>query len=197
MGMRASVPGAHGAAGDVRGGISLVVVPTATTIPPEASLPAGKPTIYTEIRAVDQLGRTMPASVSRGPRSRGDAGLLGERAGDAGGVPRRLVRNGDLGLIDHDGYLHVLDRLKDVIYRRRLKRLASDLGPCSTTATRSARRSWSPDATTNSARCRSPASWPPPGRTLTAEHVIGLCEDRLATFKHLREVIFADALPRN
>jgi acyl-CoA synthetase (AMP-forming)/AMP-acid ligase II len=38
---------------------------------------------------------------------------------------------------------------------------------------------------------------PTPGRTLTTEQVIGLFEDRLAAYKHPREVISLDTLPRN
>jgi acyl-coenzyme A synthetase/AMP-(fatty) acid ligase len=35
------------------------------------------------------------------------------------------------------------------------------------------------------------------GRSLTREQVIALFDGRLATYKHPRDVIFLDALPRN
>ena len=38
---------------------------------------------------------------------------------------------------------------------------------------------------------------PVPGRSLTKEQVIALFDGRLATYKHPRDVIFLDALPRN
>ena len=38
---------------------------------------------------------------------------------------------------------------------------------------------------------------PTPGRALTPGQVMGLFEHRLATYKHPREVVFLDALPRN
>jgi acyl-CoA synthetase (AMP-forming)/AMP-acid ligase II len=38
---------------------------------------------------------------------------------------------------------------------------------------------------------------PTPGRTLTPDQVVALYENRLATYKHPRDVIFLDALPRN
>jgi acyl-CoA synthetase (AMP-forming)/AMP-acid ligase II len=38
---------------------------------------------------------------------------------------------------------------------------------------------------------------PAPGRSLTQPDVTGLFEHRLANYKHPRDVIFLDALPRN
>ena len=38
---------------------------------------------------------------------------------------------------------------------------------------------------------------PRPGRTLARETVLALFEGRLARFKHPRDVVFVDVLPRN
>ena len=49
----------------------------------------------------------------------------------------------------------------------------------------------------SSARCQSPSRYRSAGRQLTPEQVIGLFENRLAAYKHPRDVMFLEVLPRN
>lgn len=106
-------------------------------------------------------------------------------------------RTGDLGLIDADGYLHIVARLKDIIivgasnvYPRDLETLLEDCAEI-----REAAVVGRPDDKLGEVpvACVVPA----PGRRLTTEQVIGLFVNRLAAYKHPREVIFLDTLPRN
>ena len=48
-------------------------------------------------------------------RPPGDEGLLEGRGGDPAGAARRLALHGDLAFVDDEGFLHYVDRLKDVI----------------------------------------------------------------------------------
>jgi fatty-acyl-CoA synthase len=106
-------------------------------------------------------------------------------------------RSGDLGLIDHNGYLHIVDRLKDIIIVGGSNVYPSDLeavlGECA--EIREAAVVARPDRELGEVPIACVVS--SPGRTLTAEAVIGLFENRLATYKHPRDVTFLDALPRN
>jgi acyl-CoA synthetase (AMP-forming)/AMP-acid ligase II len=105
-------------------------------------------------------------------------------------------RNGDLGLIDEDGYLHIVDRLKDIIIVGASNVYPSDLetvlDDCA--EIREAAVVGRPDDELGEVPVACVV--PTPGRTLTTEQVIGLFEDRLAAYKHPREVIFLDTLPR-
>jgi fatty-acyl-CoA synthase len=105
-------------------------------------------------------------------------------------------RNGDLGRFDEEGYLHIVDRIKDIIIVGSSNVYPSDLetvlGDCAdiceaaVVGRRDDRLGEVPVA------CVVPV----PGRSLTEEQVIALFDGRLATYKHPRDV-FLDALPRN
>jgi acyl-CoA synthetase (AMP-forming)/AMP-acid ligase II len=49
------------------------------------------------------------------PGTRGDGRLLGERAATQEAFCEGWFRTRDLGLIDRHGYLHVVDRVTDII----------------------------------------------------------------------------------
>lgn len=178
--------------------------PTATTMPPgsppEASFTAGKPTIYTEIRVVEQSGRDAGIGEPGEVWIRGPAVMRGYWENEQAtreAFRDGWFRNGDLGLIDEHGYLHILDRLKDIIivggsnvYPSDLEAVLDDCAEI-----REAAVVARPDDELGEVPVACVV--PTPGNTLTAEHVIGLFENRLATYKHPREVIFAEALPRN
>jgi fatty-acyl-CoA synthase len=106
-------------------------------------------------------------------------------------------RNGDLGLIDAHGYLHIIGRLKDIIIVGSSNVYPSDLeavlDECADI--HEAAVVGRPDDELGEV----PIAFVvlTPGSTLASEQVTGLFQSRLATYKHPREVIFLDALPRN
>jgi fatty-acyl-CoA synthase len=62
-----------------------------------------------------RAGRRGDAGRGHVPRQHRHEGLPEERQGDRGGVRRRLVHSGDLGVLYPDGYIQLKDRSKDII----------------------------------------------------------------------------------
>ena len=183
---------------------STETCPIVTTLPAdspgEKALTAGKPVLCHRVRIVDAAGTDVAAgepgevwiqgrSVMQGYWENPQATREAFRDG--------WFRNGDLGLFDEQGYLHILDRIKDIIIVGSSNVYPSDLetvlGDCAdireaaVVGGRDDRLGEVPVA------CVVPV----PGRSLTEEQVIALFDGRLATYKHPRDVIFLDALPRN
>jgi fatty-acyl-CoA synthase len=194
-----------------RKGVSIVqgyggteTCPTATTMPPgsppTASFTGGKPTIYTQIRVVDQSGCDAKTGEPGEVWIRGPAVMQGYWENEQ--ATREAFcdgwfRNGDIGLIDEDGYLRIVDRLKDVIIVNASNVYPSDLeavlNECADI--REAAVVGRPDEELGEIPVA--CVIPTPGCAITAEEVIGLFENRLAVYKHPRDVVFLDALPRN
>jgi fatty-acyl-CoA synthase len=194
-----------------RKGVSIVqgyggteTCPTATTMPPgsppESSFTAGKPTIYTQIRVIDRSGRDATIGEPGEVWIRGPAVMQGyweneQATQDA--FCDGWFRNGDLGLIDQTGYLHIIDRLSDIIivggsnvHPRDLETVLDDCPEIREAAVVGRPHDELGEVPV---ACVVPS----PGHTLTTEMVIGLFDNRLAAYKHARDVIFLEALPRN
>jgi fatty-acyl-CoA synthase len=194
-----------------RKGIPIVQVygmtetcPVVTTMPPDsprpAALSAGKPVLYHQIRIVGESGRDVGAGETGEIWIRGPSVMQGyweNPAATRDAFTDGWLRSGDLGRLDGHGYLHVVDRIKDIIivegsnvYPRDLEAV---LGNCA--GIREAAVVGRPDPALGEVpvACVVPA----PGRSLTRTQVSGLFADRLAAYKHPRDVIFFDALPRN
>jgi len=98
-----------------------------TTLAPEelgAKLASvGKPVQGTDLRIIDEQGRELPAGASGEIVSRGRILMSGYHGRDdanaestwtdAGG--RKWLRTGDIGRLDDDGFLYIVDRAKDMI----------------------------------------------------------------------------------
>ena len=178
--------------------------PTATTMPPgsppEAAFTAGKPTVCTQIRVVDQAGRDAASGEPGEVWIRGPAVMQGyweNEHATRNAFCDGWFRTGDLGLLDQHGYLHIVGRLKDIIIVGGSNVYPSDLEAVLDHCPdiREAAAVGRPDDDLGEVPVAFVA--PIPGRTVTTEQVIGLFENRLAPYKHPREVIFLDALPRN
>ena len=77
----------------------------------------GRPCLYLELDIWDETGTRCPpgSGGDRDPRPQGLQGLLARRRGHRGRLHRGLVPLGDIGVRDEDGYLFIVDRLKDMI----------------------------------------------------------------------------------
>lgn len=96
--------------------------PLATALQPEQQLAklgsAGKPVLNVETRVVDDSGASVPSGVvgeivHRSPQAM--LGYLNDEAKTAEAFRDGWFHSGDLGLIDEDGFLYVVDRKKDMI----------------------------------------------------------------------------------
>jgi fatty-acyl-CoA synthase len=168
--------------------------------PPEAAFTAGKPTVSTQIRVVDPSGSDVGTGEPGEVWFRGPAVMESYWENDHAtreAFRDGWLRSGDVGRIDEDGYLTVVGRLKDIIIVGSSNVHPSDLEAVleSCAEIQEAAVVGTPDDELGEVpvACVVRA----PGRTLTREQVIGLFENRLAAYKHPRDVIFLEALPRN
>jgi fatty-acyl-CoA synthase len=183
---------------------STETCPVVTSLPAgspgEKALTAGKPVLYHRVRIVDTAGADVAAGEPGEIWIRGRSVMLGyweNPQATREAFRDGWFRNGDLGLFDEQGYLHILDRIKDIIivgssnvYPSDLETVLGDCADISEAAVvgrRDDRLGEVPVACVVTV----------PGRSLTREQVIALFDGRLATYKHPRDVIFLDALPRN
>jgi long-chain acyl-CoA synthetase len=102
---------------------------------------------------------------------------------------------GDLGIMDEDGYIRIVDRKKEMIitgganiYPAEVERVLTQ-HPCVAMATLVGM----PDE--QYGELPAAVIVVRPGTSTTAEEIINFCRDRLAAFKCPRSVVFADALP--
>jgi long-chain acyl-CoA synthetase len=80
----------------------------------------GTPLPGTELRIVGDDGQEVPAGTPGEVWIRSAACATGYRGGDADGTtftPDGWVRTGDVGAVDEEGFLTILDRLKDLVIR--------------------------------------------------------------------------------
>jgi fatty-acyl-CoA synthase len=180
------------------------IAPLATVLKPEDQLrkpgSAGKPAINVETRVVDdQMNDVKPGEVGeivhRSPQL-----LLGyfhdvERT--AAAFEGGWFHSGDLGVLDDEGYLSVVDRKKDMIktggenvasreVEEALYRLA---GVSEAAVVGLPHPRWIEAVTAVVVR--------KPGVALDEAQVIAHCASQLAHFKTPKAVVFVDALPKN
>ena len=160
----------------------------------------GKPTIHTEARLVDDKGR----DVARGAKGeiwlRGP-GLLKEYWNDAKATADSFsdgwFHTGDIGHQDEEGFYYVDDRKKDMvisggenIYPAELENVLADCAAIAESAVVGRPDAkWGEIPVACIVRKRDAA--------LSAVDVLALFAGRLARYKHPRDVIFMDSLPRN
>lgn len=183
--------------GQTESGGNAAVTPVDDT--PEKSMTAGKPTMGCQIRVVDAAGACVASGEPGEILIRSAAMMLeyfenpqATRAALADG----WLRTGDVGVIDEEGYLHVIDRLKDIIivgvsnvYPADLEAILDESPDIAAAAVVGA-----PDEELGEV----PVAFvvPAAGRSVSTGHVLGLFAGRLATYKQPRRVIILDALPR-
>ena len=179
------------------------VGPVATLVPlpdvPRKSLTAGKPTLHTHIRIVDRAGNDLPSGESGEVLMRSPSVATGywrnpEATRDA--IPDGWFHTGDFGFIDDDGFLYIVDRIKEIIIVG-----VSNVYPGDVEAVLAA----SPDIAEASVvglpdpeLGEVPVAFivRAPGASLTEREALALFDGRLAPYKHPRHVIFVDEVPR-
>ncbi|MCP5367832.1 MAG: long-chain fatty acid--CoA ligase [Hyphomicrobiales bacterium] len=160
----------------------------------------GKAAVHCEMRLVDDDGRDVAPGAPGEVWIRGANVMTGywNRPDDTAQVlTDGWFHTGDVGHLDDDGFLYIDDRKKDVIisggeniYPAELENVLADC-PAIREAAVVGRRDprWGEVPVAVVVRTGDD--------TLDGAGVLGLFESRLARFKHPREVVFVDALPRN
>src|SRR5215213_8047666 len=192
-------------------GLSEALVPLAA-LPPAAHryekgqpLPAqlgsaGRVSPFVELRIVGEDGSELPQGEAGEVTVRGDTVMAGywkrpdltaEMIDGEG-----WASTGDLGRVDDEGYLHIVDRKKDVIvsggfniYPAEVERVIAGLEEVSEVVVVGTPNERWGEAVKAVVVVR-------PGFELDAERVIGVCRENLASYKKPVEVEFVDHLPK-
>ncbi len=178
--------------------------PVATVLSPEDQLrklgSAGRPCINVETRIVDDDDRPVPAGtvgeiVHRSPHA--TLGYWNDEEKTAEAFRGGWFHSGDLGVLDEDGYLRVVDRKKDMIKTggenvasREVEEVLYQHPAVAEVAVFGLPHPTWIEAVTAAVVRRT-------GTDADAEELIAHCREHLAGFKLPKQVIFVDALPKN
>jgi fatty-acyl-CoA synthase len=160
----------------------------------------GRPCLYLELDIWDEHGKSLPAGergevVLRGPKV--FKGYWRDPEATAAAFAGGWFHTGDIGVRDDDGYLFIVDRLKDMILSGGENIAGSEIE----------RVLYEHDAVLEAAVVGRPDDrWGEvpvafvalrPNVTATADELIEHCRRELARYKVPKDVLFVDALPRN
>jgi acyl-CoA synthetase (AMP-forming)/AMP-acid ligase II len=105
------------------------------------------------------------------------------------------LHTGDIGIVDEDGYLTVVDRLKELIKVKGFQVAPAELESILLKHPKIADVAVIPVADEHSGEV--PKAIVVKRDDLTAEDVIAFCESRVAHYKRVRHVAFVDAIPKS
>jgi long-chain acyl-CoA synthetase len=158
----------------------------------------GLPLPGVSLRVVDELDRAVPAGVDGEVCVRSPGVMLGYwRDPDATAAVVRdgWLHTGDVGHLDDDGYLFVVDRLKDLIIRNGFNVYPRDVEDVLLTHPEitGAAVVGRPDPRTGEEVVAFVSV--APGSALTPDAVVEFCKEHLSAAKYPREVRIVDAIP--
>ena len=160
----------------------------------------GRPCLYLELDIWDDAGRPLPAGVQgeivlRGPKV--CKGYWRDADATARAFAGGWFHTGDIGVRDEDGYLFIVDRLKDMIVSGGENIAGSEIE----------RVLYEHEAVLEAAVIGRPDErWGEvpvafvvlrPDAAATPEELVAHCQEQLARFKIPKDITFLDALPRN
>jgi len=180
------------------------VAPLATALQPEDQLrklgSAGLPTLNVQTKIVDDDGNEVPRGVvgeivHRTPHTM--LGYLHDPEKTAEAFRGGWFHSGDLGVMDEDGYITVVDRKKDMIKTggvnvssREVEEMIYQLPGVSEVAVIGIPDAYWIEAVTA-------VIVPKQGADLTEKDVIDFCKTKLSSFKVPKYVAFTNELPKN
>ena len=180
------------------------IAPLATVLKPQDQLrkagSAGRAAINVETRGVDDALRDVAVGevgeiVHRSPQLL--TGYFNDPDKTAAAFEGGWFHSGDLGLVDAEGYITVVDRKKDMIKSggenvasREVEEAIYQLPQVSEVAVVGLPDPFWIEAVSAVVVCKA-------GQVVTAAEIIAHCRARLAGFKAPKRVFFTDALPKN
>jgi acyl-CoA synthetase (AMP-forming)/AMP-acid ligase II len=166
---------------------------------PELLGSVGRPLRGTQVRVVDATGRTVPPDVDgevmvRGPQLM--TGYAGRPDATRAALRRGWLRTGDVGHVDAEGYLHLTDRLADVIVSggENVYSAVVEQALCAHPDVVEAAVVGVPD--TRWGETVHAAVVLRPGAVVAVDDLIAFCRERLGGVARPRSVEFRSALPR-
>ncbi|WP_435741671.1 class I adenylate-forming enzyme family protein [Nocardioides sp. SYSU DS0663] len=158
----------------------------------------GKPLPHAEVAILDPSGTPVPAGEDGEICVRGPGVMLGywkDPAQTARTVVDGWLHTGDVGRLDEDGYLYVVDRVKDLIIRGGFNVFPRDVEDALLEhgAVASAAVVGVPDEKSGEEVVAVVSLHP--GAAATAEELVEFARARLAKYKYPREVHIVDAVP--
>ena len=160
----------------------------------------GRPCLYLELDIWDERGASLPPGrpgevVLRGPKV--FKGYWRDPDATSAAFAGGWFHTGDIGVVDDDGYLYIVDRVKDMISSGGENIAGSEVE----------RVLYEHDAVLEAAVVGRPdEKWGEvpiafvvlrEGSTATTDELVDHCRGQLAKFKVPKDVLFLDALPRN
>lgn len=180
------------------------VAPLATALQPEDQLrklgSAGKPSLHVETKIVDAKDKEVERGevgeiVHRTPHAM--LGYLNNPEETARVFKNGWFHSGDLGTMDEEGYITIVDRKKDIINTggisvssREIEEIIYEIKAVAEVAVIGLKDDYWIEAIT-------PIIVIKEGFTLTKEEVFSFCKEKLSTFKTPKNVLFIDELPKN
>ncbi|MDN4174246.1 AMP-binding protein [Nocardioides sp. SOB77] len=173
-------------------------VVTASTMDANRPGSVGRPVPHAEVAVLDPSGRALPAGEDGEICVRGPGVMLGywnEPELTARTVVDGWLHTGDIGHLDDDGFLYVVDRLKDLIIRGGFNVFPRDVEDALLThpEVTSAACVGRPDPVSGEEVVAVVAVQP--GSTVTGEELVAYARERLAAYKYPREVVVVEAVP--
>lgn len=161
----------------------------------------GKIVMYGEMKIVDvKTGGDLPVGkvgeiVLRGPQV--FVGYFENEEATQKAIKDGWYHSGDVGYIDEEGFLYVVDRLKDMIisggeniYSAELELvLASHPSVADVAVVGVPDEKWGEIPKAFIVR--------KPEKSVTEEEIMVFCKEKLASYKAIKEIVFVDQLPRN
>ncbi|MGY2085768.1 AMP-binding protein [Blastococcus sp. SYSU DS0539] len=167
--------------------------------PTSGALSVGVPAPNTIVRIQDDEGRDLPLGeigeiVAEGPQV--VAGYWGKPEETAANLPGGALKSGDVGFMNPDGWVFIVDRKKDMINASGYKVWPREVEDV--LAEHPAVRESAVVGVPDEKRGETVKAFVSlkPGATATEEELIAHCKQRMAAYKYPRSVVVVDELPK-
>ncbi|WP_029430657.1 class I adenylate-forming enzyme family protein [Blastococcus sp. URHD0036] len=167
--------------------------------PTSGALSVGTPAPNTIVRIQDDDGRDLPLGevgeiVAEGPQV--VAGYWGKPEETAAGLPGGALHSGDVGFMDPDGWVFIVDRKKDMINASGYKVWPREVEDV--LAEHPAVRESAVVGVPDEKRGETVKAFVSlrAGAQVTPEELIAHCKERMAAYKYPRQVVVIDELPK-
>lgn len=160
----------------------------------------GLPIPGVTVRIVDDTAKPVPAGqigevAVQGPNVM--KGYLNNPAATAQSIKDGWLLTGDMGVMDKDGYIKIVDRKKEMIIVRGMNVYPKEVEDVLVTHPAVAAAAVVGKLDGHRGECPMAAVILKPGAAVTSKELLRYCQERLADYKLPRKVLFVENFPRN